>query len=71
MDNQLNRQKRRRRKARQRWIWSCIGLSITIGASIIAFSYLPHSGRILPSTPDHVADVTTAMIEESGSSETR
>ncbi|KAK1295323.1 hypothetical protein QJS10_CPA16g01822 [Acorus calamus] len=66
---ELVRQKRRRRKARQRWIWSCIGLSITIGASMLAYSYLPHLGKSHLPAPDHVPDVSASVIEESISSD--
>ncbi|KAG0468344.1 hypothetical protein HPP92_017672 [Vanilla planifolia] len=36
---------RKRRKRTRRWIWSFVGLSITVGASLLAYAYLPHSGK--------------------------
>ncbi|XP_073008416.1 uncharacterized protein [Typha latifolia] len=42
---ELGRRKRLRRKTRQKWIWSCIGLSITVGASLLTYSYLTDSAK--------------------------
>ncbi|KAI3839632.1 hypothetical protein MKX03_018690 [Papaver bracteatum] len=42
---ELTRKQREVRKMKQRWIWSCIGLSITLGASLLAYSYLPGSNN--------------------------
>ncbi|KAK8951249.1 hypothetical protein KSP39_PZI003759 [Platanthera zijinensis] len=36
------RQRRLRRSKIQKWIWCGVGLSITAGASVLAYSYLPH-----------------------------
>lgn len=38
----LARKRRLRRGRMCKWIWSCAGLFITAGASILAYSYLPH-----------------------------
>lgn len=38
----LARKRRLRRSRMQKWIWGCVGLSITAGASLLAYSYLPH-----------------------------
>ncbi|PKA63045.1 hypothetical protein AXF42_Ash007841 [Apostasia shenzhenica] len=40
---------RHRRDSKRRWIWSCIGLSLTVGASLFAYSYL--HGKDLPLAP--------------------
>lgn len=42
---ELARQQRQRRKIRRRWFWSCIGVSIAIGISAIAYSYLPQASK--------------------------
>ncbi|MCL7030570.1 hypothetical protein MKW94_025866 [Papaver nudicaule] len=49
---ELTRKQREVRKMKQRWIWSCIGLSITLGASLLAYSYLPGSDNCSQSTED-------------------
>ncbi|GMP63538.1 hypothetical protein CsSME_00025180 [Camellia sinensis var. sinensis] len=52
---EVARRQRQRRKSHQRWwIWGCIGMSVTIGASVIAYSYLPQMGKphMLPSSSD-------------------
>jgi len=38
---ELGRQKRLARRKRQRWVWGSIGLSISIGACLLAYSYIP------------------------------
>lgn len=40
---EMARQQRHRRKRRQRWLWGSIGLGISLGASAVAWYYLPHS----------------------------
>ncbi|XP_072974590.1 uncharacterized protein [Typha angustifolia] len=40
---ELARQRLVKRRTRQRWIWSSVGLSVTIGASLLAYSYIPNS----------------------------
>ncbi|XP_027108104.1 uncharacterized protein [Coffea arabica] len=42
---ELARQQRQRRKIRRRWFWSCIGVSIAIGISAVAYSYLPQASK--------------------------
>ncbi|KAL5981767.1 hypothetical protein ACLOJK_015830 [Asimina triloba] len=44
---EMSRQQRRSRKTRQKWMWRCIGLSIALGTSALAFSYLPQAGKQL------------------------
>nr|XP_010914848.2 uncharacterized protein LOC105040143 [Elaeis guineensis] len=63
---ELARQQRLRRK-RWRWLWSCIGLSITIGASLLAYSYVPHSGKdsLTTSCPDAPPGTGGSMENES------
>ncbi|KAL7235553.1 hypothetical protein ACSBR1_018947 [Camellia fascicularis] len=39
------RQRQRRKTQRRRWLWGCVGLSVAIGTSVIAYSYLPHTGK--------------------------
>ncbi|KAJ6797156.1 Uncharacterized protein M6B38_110330 [Iris pallida] len=40
---EMARQQRHRRKRRQRWLWSSIGLAVTLGSAAIAWSYIPAS----------------------------
>lgn len=40
---EMARQQRHLRKRRQKWIWSSIGLAVTLGAAAIAWSYVPTS----------------------------
>ncbi|KAF6163421.1 hypothetical protein GIB67_029270 [Kingdonia uniflora] len=39
------RRQRELRKRKQRWIWSGIGFTMAIGASVLAYSYLPSTSR--------------------------
>ncbi|KAJ0980504.1 hypothetical protein J5N97_008759 [Dioscorea zingiberensis] len=43
----LARQQQRKRNTIRKWIWGCIGFSITIGVSLFAQSHLLHSGNDL------------------------
>lgn len=56
---EMARQHRHRRKRRQKWLWSCIGLTITLGTAALAWSYLPQSKP----TSSHEGD--TAVSRES------
>ncbi|KAI3770724.1 hypothetical protein L6452_01866 [Arctium lappa] len=38
---EVARRQRERKRGERKWLWSCIGMSIVIGASIIAYSYAP------------------------------
>ncbi|XP_064948117.1 uncharacterized protein LOC135598368 [Musa acuminata AAA Group] len=40
---ELARQHRNRRKRRQKWFWCTVGLLVTVGATAVAWSYLPVS----------------------------
>lgn len=42
---EMARRERQRKKIQRRWIWGGIGLSILIGGSVIASSYLPHTSE--------------------------
>ncbi|KAL6964539.1 hypothetical protein U1Q18_035591 [Sarracenia purpurea var. burkii] len=48
------RRQRQRKRTQRRWIWSCVGLSVAIGASVIAYSFLPQTSEHhqLPSSID-------------------
>jgi len=39
----MSRQQRKERKRRQKWFWGSVGLAVTLGATAIAWSYLPSS----------------------------
>ncbi|PKU77789.1 uncharacterized protein LOC110092126 [Dendrobium catenatum] len=55
------RKRRLRRQRMRKWIWTCVGLSITAGASLLAYSYLPHHGDNISSAPS--SDSCTAITE--------
>lgn len=38
---EVARRQRDRKRGQRKWLWSCIGISIVIGASVIAYSYAP------------------------------
>ncbi|KVI11161.1 uncharacterized protein LOC112508135 [Cynara cardunculus var. scolymus] len=38
---EVARRQRERKRGERKWLWSCVGMSIVIGASIIAYSYAP------------------------------
>ncbi|KAJ0780948.1 hypothetical protein HanPI659440_Chr06g0243621 [Helianthus annuus] len=40
---EVARRHRERKRGQRKWLWGCIGMSIAIGASIIAYSYTPNS----------------------------
>jgi len=40
---EMSRQQRKERKRRQKWFWGSVGLAVTLGATAIAWSYLPSS----------------------------
>jgi len=42
---EIARRQRQRKKVQRRWLWGCIGLSITIGASVIAYTCLPPTSK--------------------------
>ena len=38
---EVARRQRDRKRGLRKWLWSCIGMSIVTGASVIAYSYVP------------------------------
>ncbi|XP_058191224.1 uncharacterized protein LOC131308326 [Rhododendron vialii] len=40
---EVARRQRQKRQNRRKWIWGCIGLSVAMGTSVIAYSYLPNT----------------------------
>uniref|UniRef100_A0A0A9F909 Uncharacterized protein n=1 Tax=Arundo donax TaxID=35708 RepID=A0A0A9F909_ARUDO len=40
---EMSRQQQNKRKKRQKWFWGSVGLAVTLGATAIAWSYLPSS----------------------------
>ncbi|KAL3538412.1 hypothetical protein ACH5RR_001778 [Cinchona calisaya] len=42
---EVARKQRLRRKTQKQWFWSCIGVSIAIGISAVAYSYLPPTSK--------------------------
>jgi threonine/homoserine/homoserine lactone efflux protein len=54
---EMSRQQRKERKKRQKWFWGSVGLAVTLGATAIAWSYLPSS------QPQATADSNSASSE--------
>jgi len=50
----MSRQQRKGCKKRQKWFWVSVGLAVTLGATAIAWSYLPAS------QPQAIADSNSA-----------
>ncbi|PIN22236.1 hypothetical protein CDL12_05047 [Handroanthus impetiginosus] len=46
---EVARRQQQRKRRQRRWIWSFMGLSIAIGASFVAYKYIPHSDEYLSS----------------------
>ncbi|KAF5809942.1 hypothetical protein HanRHA438_Chr04g0173341 [Helianthus annuus] len=44
---EVARRRREKKKGQRKWLWRCIGMSIAIGASVIAYSYAPHHHQSL------------------------
>ncbi|GFP95046.1 hypothetical protein PHJA_001649000 [Phtheirospermum japonicum] len=42
---EVARRQQERKLRRRRWLWSFMGLSIAIGASVVAYSYIPQPGE--------------------------
>ncbi|CAK9141051.1 unnamed protein product [Ilex paraguariensis] len=42
---EVARRQRQRKRSQRRWLWGCVGLSVVIGASVIAYSYLPDTSE--------------------------
>lgn len=58
---ETSRRLRQRRKRRQRWIWGSVAAAITVGATVLAWSYFPtgkgSSTNLLPSPEgDHTSE---------------
>ncbi|GKC11175.1 zinc finger BED domain-containing protein RICESLEEPER 2, partial [Tanacetum coccineum] len=60
------RRQRDRKRGLRKWLWSCIGMSIVIGASVIAYSYAPQHQLLENVVGDTQPDVGAAE-SESGS----
>ncbi|KAF8401185.1 hypothetical protein HHK36_012116 [Tetracentron sinense] len=62
---EIARRQRHLRKTRQSRIWSCIGLSVAIGASVLACSYLPLTSKHPLMTSNDFSDASSSL-QESG-----
>ncbi|XP_077231973.1 uncharacterized protein LOC143865539 isoform X2 [Tasmannia lanceolata] len=60
---EISRQQHQRRKMRHRWIWSSVGMSIAVGASVLAYSYLPHTGGDPLLTSNECSEAPSDMLE--------
>ncbi|XP_076944610.1 uncharacterized protein LOC143615355 [Bidens hawaiensis] len=49
---EVARRHRERKRGQRKWLWRCIGMSIAIGASVIANSYAPHHHQSLETVND-------------------
>lgn len=56
---ELSRRQRRSQMKRKKWIWGCIGLSISLGATLLAYSYLPQSCKELPAASNDDSDLSS------------
>ncbi|KAI3862319.1 hypothetical protein MKX03_017396 [Papaver bracteatum] len=57
------RHDRQRRKRRQRWIWSSIGVTIALGSAALAWSYYqPTSKGVLPSSSSQSSEIPEATV---------
>ncbi|KAA8545342.1 hypothetical protein F0562_020126 [Nyssa sinensis] len=45
---EVARRQRQMKKRRSRWLWGCVGLSVAVGISVIAYSYLPQTSELHP-----------------------
>ncbi|XP_026439452.1 uncharacterized protein LOC113338206 [Papaver somniferum] len=58
---EMARHDRQRRKRRQRWIWSSIGVTIALGSAALAWSYYqPTSKGVLPSSSSQSTEIPKA-----------
>lgn len=55
------RQRRQRRNTRQKWVWACIGFSITVGVSLFGCSYIPNFGK--DQLHDSSSDASSGIME--------
>ncbi|KAH6804254.1 hypothetical protein C2S51_032501 [Perilla frutescens var. frutescens] len=57
--------RQQKRKSRRRWLWSCMGLAISIGALLAAYSYISHTSESLslPESSDS-ADASAIVSSE-------
>ncbi|XP_010245403.1 PREDICTED: uncharacterized protein LOC104588954 [Nelumbo nucifera] len=53
---EIARRKQYRRKMQRRWIWSCVGMSIILGTSMLAYKCLPHAKNHLALTLSDFSD---------------
>ncbi|XP_071698717.1 uncharacterized protein [Rutidosis leptorrhynchoides] len=56
---EVARRQRDRKRGRKKWLWSCIGMSIVIGASVVAYSYAPHYQAL-----DSVGDIEPEAVHD-------
>ncbi|GER51883.1 protein kinase superfamily protein [Striga asiatica] len=62
---EVARKQQERKKRRRRWLWGFMGLSITIGASFVAYSYFPQSAEIISLLkPADSTDASSASAPE-------
>ncbi|KAI3926984.1 hypothetical protein MKW98_027757 [Papaver atlanticum] len=57
------RHDRQRRKRRQRWIWSSIGVTIALGSAALAWSYYQRTSKgVLPSSSSQSSEIPEATM---------
>ncbi|CAN6467503.1 unnamed protein product [Victoria cruziana] len=54
---------RQRRRIVKKWFWSCLGLSVSVGACLLAYSYLPNMVSRSLATTGSLADSETNNVE--------
>lgn len=45
---EVARKQRQRKRSQKKWLWSCIGLSVAIGVSVVAYKHLPQASNHQP-----------------------
>ncbi|KAI3676108.1 hypothetical protein L1987_85707 [Smallanthus sonchifolius] len=55
---EVARRSRERRRGQRKWLWRCVGMSIAIGASVIAYSYAPQHHQSLENVNDTHPDAS-------------
>ncbi|KAK4424472.1 hypothetical protein Salat_1640600 [Sesamum alatum] len=63
---EVARRQQERKRSRRRWIWSLMGLSLAVGASLVAYSYIPQiSGSSLEISENSVDASSVSTSEAS------
>ncbi|KAL0412839.1 UNVERIFIED_CONTAM: hypothetical protein Sradi_1485600 [Sesamum radiatum] len=61
---EVARRQQERKRSRQRWMWSLVGLSLAVGTSLVAYSYIPHISGSSLQISDNSADASSLITME-------